>query len=475
MSGVATSAKFKDNAHEALTDARLQGAMAFSRNFVGRRAAAAARLPEFEALRDSAKAIKDHTLAHLDLYLEAYEQKVRASGGEVHYAQDAEEARKIIIDLCKSLGAKSVTKGKSMIAEEIALNHALEGAAIEPIETDLGEYIIQLRGEAPSHIIAPAIHLTAKDIEQEFRKAHGDLLPERSLAEPEQLLAEARQVLRAKFLAADVGITGANFLVAETGTSIIVTNEGNGDLTQILPRAHIVVASIEKIVPTLEDAAQLLRVLARSATGQDASVYTTLSTGPRRPGDPDGPRAYHVVILDNGRSTMLGGEFQDMLRCIRCGACMNHCPVYQAVGGHAYGWVYPGPMGAVLTPSLIGVAEGGQLPNASTFCGRCEAVCPVRIPLPNLMRHWREREFERHLSPAPLRYGLGFWAFFARRPALYRLSTDLFSRALSLAGRSKGRFRSAPFAGGWTKTRDLAAPEGASFQSQWRAKGGAVK
>jgi L-lactate dehydrogenase complex protein LldF len=410
MSAVATSSKFKENAHDALTDARLQGAMSFSRNFVGRRAAAAARLPEFEALRDSARAIKDHTLAHLDLYLEAYEQKVRASGGEVHYAQDAEEARKIIIDLCRSMDAKSVSKGKSMIAEEINLNHALEGAGIEPIETDLGEYIIQLRGEGPSHIIAPAIHLTAKDIEQDFRKAHGDLLPERSLAEPEQLLAEARQVLRAKFLAADVGITGANFLVAETGTSIIVTNEGNGDLTQILPKAHIVIASLEKIVPTLEDAAQLLRVLARSATGQDASVYTTLSTGPRRPGDPDGPRAYHVVILDNGRSTMLGGEFEDMLRCIRCGACMNHCPVYQAVGGHAYGWVYPGPMGAVLTPSLIGVAEGGQLPNASTFCGRCEEVCPVRIPLPGMMRHWREREFERRLSPAPMRYGLGFWA-----------------------------------------------------------------
>ena len=283
------------------------------------------------------------------------------------------------------------------------------------------------------------------------------------------MLAEAREVLRAKFLAADVGITGANFLVAETGTSIIVTNEGNGDLTQILPEAHIVIASLEKIVPTLEDAAQLLRVLARSATGQDASVYTTLSTGPRRPGDPDGPRAYHVVILDNGRSAMLGGEFEDMLRCIRCGACMNHCPVYQAVGGHAYGWVYPGPMGAVLTPSLIGVAEGGQLPNASTFCGRCEEVCPVRIPLPGMMRHWREREFERHLSPAPMRYGLGFWAFFASRPALYRLATGLAVRALHLAGRGKGRFASLPFAGGWTRYRDLAAPRGGARS---RASGG---
>ena len=475
MSVVATSTQFKNNAHEALTNDRLQKAMSFSRNFVDRRAAAAARLPEFEALRDSAKAIKDHTLAHLDLYLEAYEDKVRASGGQVHYAQDAEEARKIIIELCTSMGAKSATKGKSMIAEEIGLNNALEAAGIEPIETDLGEYIIQLRGESPSHIIAPAIHLTAKDVEQEFRKAHGDLLPERSLAEPEQLLAEARGVLRAKFLSADVGITGANFLVAETGTSIIVTNEGNGDLTQILPEAHIVIASLEKIVPTLEDAAQLLRVLARSATGQDASVYTTLSTGPRRPGDPDGPRAYHVVILDNGRSAMLGGEFESMLRCIRCGACMNHCPVYQAVGGHAYGWVYPGPMGAVLTPSLIGVAEGGQLPNASTFCGRCEEVCPVRIPLPGMMRHWREREFERRLSPAPMRYGLGVWAFFANRPGLYRMATGLAARAMHLAGRKKGRFASLPFAGGWTRYRDLAAPQGATFQSQWRSRSGAVR
>jgi L-lactate dehydrogenase complex protein LldF len=475
MTLIATTAKFKDNVHDALTDARLQGALAFSGNFVARRAAAVARLPEFDALRDSARAIKDHTLAHLDLYLEAYERKVRASGGEVHYAQDAEEARAIIVDLCKSMGAKSVTKGKSMIAEEIGLNHALEAAGIEAVETDLGEYIIQLRGETPSHILAPAIHLRAKDVEQEFRKAHRNLPPDRSLAEPEQLLGEAREVLRAKFLAADVGITGANFLIAETGTSIIVTNEGNGDLTQILPRAHIVLASIEKITPTLEDAAQLLRVLSRSATGQDASVYATLSTGPRRPDDPDGPGAYHVVILDNGRSSMLGGEFEDMLRCIRCGACMNHCPVYQAVGGHAYGWVYPGPMGAVLTPSLIGVAQGGQLPNASTFCGRCEEVCPVRIPLPKMMRHWREREFERRLSPAPQRYGLGFWAFFASRPALYRLSTDLAARAMHLIGRGKGRFSSAPFAGGWTRYRDLAAPEGATFQSQWRGRSGAVR
>ncbi len=475
MSAVATTPRFKENAHEALTDARLQGALVHARNFSGRRAAAAQRLPEFEALRDSARAIKDHTLAHLDLYLQAYERKVVESGGHVHYAQDAEEARRIVVDLCRSLGAKSVTKGKSMVSEEIGLNQALEVAGIEAVETDLGEYVIQLRGETPSHIIAPAIHLTRKDIEQDFRRAHRDLPPDRDLSQPERLLAEARAMLRAKFFAADVGVTGANFLVAETGASVIVTNEGNGDLTQMLARAHIVIASLEKLVPTMEDAAQLLRVLARSATGQDASVYTTFSTGPRRPADPDGPGAYHVVLIDNGRSSMLGGEFEDMLRCIRCGACMNHCPVYQAVGGHAYGWVYPGPMGAVLTPSLIGVAEGGQLPNASTFCGRCEAVCPVRIPLPKMMRHWREREFERHLSPAPLRYGLGLWAFFAERPALYRFSTDIAARVLHLFGRGKGRFSWLPLAGGWTRYRDLAAPERTTFQSQWRARSGATK
>ncbi|MGD0641503.1 MAG: LutB/LldF family L-lactate oxidation iron-sulfur protein [Roseiarcus sp.] len=475
MSVAATTPRFKDNVHEALHDQRLQKALVHAHNFIGRRASAAERLPEFEALRDSARAIKDHTLAHLDLYLEAYERKVIESGGQVHYARDAAEANAIVLGLCKARGARAVTKGKSMISEEIGLNAALEAEGIETIETDLGEYIIQLRGETPSHIIAPAIHVSRDDVEADFRRAHRDLPATRDLSQPEQLLGEARAILRDKFLSADVGITGANFLVAETGTSIIVTNEGNGDLTQILPRVHVVVASLEKIVPTLADAAQLLRVLARSATGQDMSVYTTLSTGPRRPGDPDGPEEYHVILLDNGRSAMLGSQFEDMLRCIRCGACMNHCPVYHAVGGHAYGWVYPGPMGAVLTPSLIGVAEGGQLPNASTFCGRCEEVCPMRIPLPKMMRHWREREFERHLSPAVARSGLGLWAFFAQRPTLYRLTTDLMMRALHLAGRRRGRFSWLPLAGGWTRYRDLTAPQGATFQSRWRAKSGSVQ
>jgi L-lactate dehydrogenase complex protein LldF len=242
-----------------------------------------------------------------------------------------------------------------------------------------------------------------------------------------------------------------------------VTNEGNGDLTQTLPRVHIVLASIEKCVPTLEDTVSLLRVLARSATGQDFSVYTTFSTGARRPGDLDGPEEYHVVLIDNGRSAMLGTEFHEMLRCIRCAACMNHCPVYGAVGGHAYGWVYPGPMGSVLTPGLVGVDQAGHLPNASTFCGKCESVCPVRIPLPGLMRHWREREFERHLTPGAARFNLGLWGWLSRRPGLYRGATRAAAFLLGIAGRRRGRFGWVPLAGGWTGGRDLPAPEGDTF------------
>jgi L-lactate dehydrogenase complex protein LldF len=471
MTGFSSSPRFKENAREALRDRELQSALKFVEvNFIARRQEVADKLPEFDALRDSARDIKNHTLAHLDLYLEAYEERVLAQGGKVHYAVSAEDARAIILDLCKKLGAKTVTKGKSMIGEEIAINEHLEANGIMPVETDLGEYIIQLRHELPSHIIAPAVHLTKAQVEADFRRVHTHLPVDRDLTEPSTMLAEARGVLREKFLCADVGITGANFLVAETGSSIIVTNEGNGDLTQTLPKAHIVIASIEKLVPTLEDAAQMLRVLARSATGQEMSVYTTVSTGPRRDADLDGPGEYHVVILDNGRSAMLGGQFRDMLRCIRCGACMNHCPVYHAVGGHAYGWVYPGPMGAVLTPSLIGLDKAGNLPNASTFCGRCEEVCPVRIPLPKLMRHWREREFERHLSPATVRSGLAFWAFFAKRPRLYTLVTSLAMRALALASRRRGRLSWLPLAGGWTGHRDFPAPQGASFQTQWKER-----
>ncbi len=466
-----TAPQFKENAARALHDPQLQKALKnVEQGFIAKRAAAAAALPEFDRLRDRAREIKNHTLAHLDLYLEAYERKVIAAGGHVHWAESAEDARRIVMDICRRVKAKTVTKGKSMITEEINLNEYLEAQGVEPVETDLGEYIIQLRGEHPSHIIAPAVHLNKEQVEEDFRRVHTHLDAKRDLTAPETLLAEAREVLRRRYFQADVGITGANFLIAETGSSVIVTNEGNGDLTQTLGKVHVVVASIEKIVPTLEDCSQILRLLARSATGQDMSVYTTFSTGPKRTEDPDGPDEYHVVLLDNGRTSMLGTDFEEMLRCIRCGACMNHCPVYHAVGGHAYGSVYPGPMGAVLTPSLFGVDKSGHLPNASTFCGRCESVCPMRIPLPKMMRHWREREFERHLAPAASRYGLSVWAFFARRPKLYRMAASLGAGVLSALGGSKHRIAVLPLAGGWTKYRDMPAPEGGTFMRQWAAR-----
>lgn len=467
-----TSPAFKNNARRALRDRQLQAALGqVGSGFVERRRSVVDALPEFDQLRDSSRDIKDHALAHLDLYLEAYEAKVRAAGGEVHYAETGADACNLVLDICRRVGARVVTKGKSMVAEEISLNDHLTLHGIEPVETDLGEYIIQLRNEPPSHIIAPAIHVTQSQVEVDFRRSHIELPPERDLTEPAALLAEARNILRKKFMSADVGITGANFLIAETGTSIIVTNEGNGDLTQTLPKVHIVLATIEKIVPTLEDVSQILRLLARSATGQELSVYTTFSTGPRRPEDLDGPEEYHVIILDNGRSAMLGSHLHDMLRCIRCGACMNHCPVYQEVGGHAYGWVYPGPMGAVLTPSLVGVEQAGHLPNASTFCGRCESVCPMHIPLPRMMRHWREREFERHLASRATRYGLGFWAFFARRPRLYRRAAAIAARVLNRLGGKKARFRHLPLAGSWTRHRDFPAPAAKTFLQQWEERG----
>lgn len=467
MSFDGPQAPFNERVKAALANVPLQRALQkFKTNFMVLRANAVRDLPEFEDIRSYARDMKDHTLAHIDLYIEAYEQKVVESGGHLHYAPDASAARELILDICRRHGAKTVTKGKSMASEEIGLGAYLSANGIEPIETDLGEYIIQLRGETPSHIVAPSIHVSKDQVAEDFLRIHTHFPAERDLSEPRTLLAEAREVLREKFLAADVGITGANFLIAETGSSLIVTNEGNGDLTQTLPRVHIVIASFEKIVPTMNDAMQLVRLLSRSANGQDTTVYTTLSTGPRRADDPDGPEEYHVVLLDNGRSGMLATDFREALRCIRCGACMNHCPVYQAVGGHAYAAVYPGPIGAVMTPLIAGLEKSRDLPNASTFCGRCESVCPMQIPLPRLMRHWRTEEFSRHLTPITQRWGIRLWAAVARRPRLYRLATILTIRAGGLFGRT-GRFRKLPLASSWSDWRDFPAPEGDTFQSRF--------
>ena len=466
---------FPARARSALNNPDLARALARARTgFVDRRLAVVETLPEFQALRRTAREIKEHTLHHLDWYLERFEARVREHGGHVHWASTPAEARTVVLDICRAAGAKRVTKGKSMVAEEIGLNDALEGAGLEVIETDLGEYIIQLADEPPSHIIVPAIHKTKDQISDLFHAHHAKYgLTERQ-TEAAALVGEAREVLREKFQSADVGITGANFLVAETGSSVIVTNEGNGDLTNTLPRVHVVTAAIEKVVPTLDDMSTILRLLARSATGQETTAYTTVSTGPRRTGDLDGPGEYHVVLLDNGRSQMLGNEFHEMLRCIRCGACMNHCPVYHAVGGHAYGWVYVGPMGSVLTPLIVGLDEARDLPNACTLNGRCAEVCPMEIPLADLIRKLREREFDERITPPRIRLGLRAWAFMARRPALYRLATSVGMRVLGLLGRSRGRFRRLPLAGGWTGTRDLPAPAGRTFMSAWskrRAEG----
>ena len=463
-----TAHAFKANARAALGNAQLQRALAgLPGGLVAQRTAARAKLPEFEALRDIGRDIKNHTLANLDLYLEAWEAKAKAAGAIVHWAPTAADARQIILDICRDSNAKIVTKGKSMISEEVGLNAHLEAAGMEVVETDLGEYLVQIRKETPSHIIAPAIHLTQDQVEQDFRRLHTHLDPKRVLTEAPQLVDEARQILRQKFISADVGITGANFLIAETGSSVIVTNEGNGDLTQSLAKTHIVITSIEKLVPTLEDLAVLIRLLARSATGQEISTYTTFSTGPRRSGDPDGPENYHVVLLDNGRSALIGTPFREALRCIKCGACMNHCPVYGAVGGHAYGFVYPGPIGAVINPAIIGLKEASHLPNASTFCGRCESVCPMKIPLPKLMRDWRTQDFAEGGGGRASRFGLKVWGLFARRPRLYHMAARLGITALSIAGRRRGAFRWLPFAAGWTRHRDMPAPQGATFQQLW--------
>ena len=460
---------FSTRSRHALADHALRTALGnIQTHLVAGRNRAVADVPEFEALRDAASSIKEHVLRNLDVYLEMFARQVHAAGGTVHWASTVGEANEIIASLCRAARAKLIVKGKSMVSEEIDLDAHLEAAGMRVVETDLGEYIIQLRKDRPSHIVAPAVHLTRSDYAASFRTTHSDLDPTRNLDEPAALLAEARAVLRGDFTRADVGITGANFLVAESGTAVLVTNEGNADLSMTLPRVHIVLASIEKIAPTLDDALTLTRVLARSATGQACTTYTTLVTGAARPGDLDGPAEFHVVLLDNGRSKLLQSKQRDMLKCIRCGACMNHCPVYGAIGGHTYGWVYPGPMGAVLSPTLNGRKRHRDLPNASTFCGRCDSVCPVKIPLTGLMRELREEQVTTRLVPRVSSALLTLWGFVALRPFLYRLCTRAMGLVLRQLAR-RGRIVQVPFAPGWSRYRDLHVPERQTFLQQWRA------
>ncbi|MYM63350.1 LutB/LldF family L-lactate oxidation iron-sulfur protein [Pseudomaricurvus sp. HS19] len=460
------SHNFIVRSQEALTNEQLQSALAKAGGgFVARRQSAIDQVPDFEQMRDQAQAVRQKSLANLDIYLAYFEQQVEAAGGKVHWARSPEDLRRIVIGICQQAGARTIAKGKSMVGEEAHLNAALEAAGMIPWETDLGEYILQLAQEPPSHIVAPALHKTKAEIEALFRNAHQ--LGERDLQEVKAIVDEARDVIRERFLTADVGITGANMLIAETGTAVLVTNEGNGDLSSCLPKTHIITTTFDRVVPTWEDASKIIRVLARSATGQPITSYTSFFSGPKGENDHDGPEAFHVVLLDNHRSEILASDYREMLHCIRCGACMNHCPVYQAVGGHAYDSVYPGPMGAVLSPLLRGYPQDYELPNASSFCGRCESVCPVRIPLPGLMRKLREQE--RQVAPPPRvnRTLLSSFAWLASKPALYRRLTSAGSWLLHKLGRGKGRLHKVPLARGWSQQRELPLPQGASFQSQW--------
>ncbi|MEY2897178.1 MAG: hypothetical protein RL669_1447 [Pseudomonadota bacterium] len=464
------SQHFKERAAVKLADPRLQKNLKkLSEKFVTARAVAITELDDFEGTRDAAVERRNRGLEALDTWLEIFEANATARGATVLWAESHQDATRLIVEIANKHGVKKVTKSKSMVSEEIRLNQAFAQAGVQPVETDLGEYILQINdNEPPSHIIAPVIHKDKQEISELFARTHGTPRKE----EITQLTREAREVLRGHFLSSDMGVTGGNFLIAETGSVALVTNEGNEGMCTIVPKVHVVLTGIEKVLPTLEDLATLMRLLPRSATGQPISNYFSILTGTRAAGEPDGPDHLYYVLVDGGRTGLLGGDFQEMLRCIRCGACMNHCPVYQKIGGHAYGWVYPGPMGSVLTPSYTGVENALDLPQAATLCSQCSVVCPVKIPLPDLLRKLREKQFERGLRPWPERAALAVWGFVAARPGLYSAASRLAVRLLAMMGGDKKRLRSMPLAGGWTGTRDLMAPTGKTFRELYKAQRG---
>lgn len=393
----ATFTQFRRRAHIAIEDVRLQGALeGATGRFRTAREVALDELPGAEALRDHFKAIRAATLANLATHLETFERNATAAGAQVHWARDGAEARRIIVEIARRNGVTLATKSKSMATEEIRLNAALAEAGVQPVETDLGEWIIQLAEEPPSHIIAPAIHKTRQQVAKLLSQESGEELPADDIP---LLTAAARRLLRQKFLAAGMGVSGVNIGVAETGSVVLVTNEGNGRLVTSAPPIHVAVMGIEKVTPTWDDAAAWLALLARSATGQPMSIYTTVVTGPARQEDADGPRQVHIVVLDNGRSRLVGTKYEEALQCIRCGACLNACPVYREAGGHAYGSPYSGPIGAVISPLLFGLEEYEALPHASSLCGACKDVCPARIDLPRMLVELRNDEVQRRILP----------------------------------------------------------------------------
>lgn len=473
-----TSETFDQNAKSALADSQLRGALRNATSLFGqRRLAAAHSLTNWEDLRNQARAIKDDVLLHLDRYLEQFVANAESRGAKFHWAQDAAEANSIICNLAKERAARAIVKSKSMTTEETHLNDALEAAGIEVVETDLGEYIIQLADETPSHIIVPAIHKTKHQIAELFTQELG-IPPTDDVGE---LTSTARATLRDRFAAADIGISGVNFGIAETGTILILENEGNIRLTTSLPRVHIAVMGIEKVLPRFVDLDIFLKLLPRSGTGQRLTTYQSFITGIKTDSDAEGPEELHIVILDNGRSRMLAHPVtRQSLACIRCGACLNACPVYQQIGGHAYGSVYPGPIGAVITPQLMGLEKTHQLPYASSLCGACREVCPVKIDIPRLLLHLRS-EITEKASPETRNQGrtgerlmFKVWKSTMTRPWLYRLSSRLgrlFQVLVVRDGkiaRVSGAARLSPPLVAWTSGRDLRPIEGQSFRELWR-------
>jgi L-lactate dehydrogenase complex protein LldF len=457
---------FTARAGRALGDAFLQEALEIATTkFRALRHEAFADFPEGEALRDRARAIKEATLQRLDHYLERLIANVERRGGQVHYATTPAEARAIVLDIARRTGTRMAVKSKSMASEEIHLNEALWAAGITPVETDLGEYIIQLAHERPSHIIAPAIHKTKGQVADLFTRELG----RPAEPDPEALTRIARGELREKFLRADMGISGANFAVAETGTVVLVTNEGNGRMVTSLPRIHVAVMGVDKIIPSLTDLMVFLAILARSATGQKLSVYTTLVQGPRRAGELEGPDEFHLVLLDNGRVAQIAGPLREALYCLRCGACLNVCPVYRQIGGHAYGSTYPGPIGILLTAMLEGTGAVRDLAHASSLCGACAEACPVRIDIPKMLVALRRDLDRQRIAPWIERALFTVGARLLARPALYRLAVHA-ARLVQRPLVRNGRIRRLPFAlGAWTRTRDLPPVAARTFQERWPA------
>lgn len=464
---------FQARITQALNNPTLQ--LALDRNMerrVAGRNQRFAELPDAEAVRDAGRAIRIDVISHLDRYLEQFAANVEKNGGHVHWATDAAEARAIILGLVRASTSTLphshtplVAKSKSMVTEEIELNHALEAAGIRAVETDLGEFIVQLRHETPAHIITPAVHLRREDVSELFQKEFA-MAP---TLDVEAMTAVANRELRRTFFAADVGISGVNFGVADTGAITLVTNEGNGRLCTTVPRVHIAVMGIERLVPTLADLEVMMRLLPRSATAQKLTSYVTLLAGPRKPEEADGPEEVHIVLVDNGRSRTLGGELAESLLCIRCGACLNICPVFREIGGHGYGSPYSGPIGAIVSPALFG-SEMGELANASSLCGACKDVCPVRIDIPTMLLAVRGQQVAEGHAPAWLKLGMKVWAWAMASPARYGLGQKLAAFATRVLARD-GRLRALPPPlNTWTQRRDFPAFAGESFRERWKKR-----